>query len=117
MKRFFAYIVTILLLPRVSSAVILIPKPTRCFSLSQTYIVANKGHKSKSYYAPDVWLSYHGGRQEKKWSAVRRNHNVSGISREMLNRNLCEQKISQSGKGLSGRIIKNSNRKLSQVLH
>lgn len=109
MKRLFSYLIAIMLFPQVSSAVILVQKPQKTFSVSQTYVITHNTHKSVSCIAPNIWAAYN-------------THNQNN-AHMMLSRNVGPQKhIDQqkyaggSTKYLAGgRMEQISNRRLAQV--
>lgn len=95
MKRLFAYIIATVLFSQVMFAVILVQKPAKGFSLSQTYIVPARNCKNKSYFAPKLWLSQHCKKQNVDWTIERfshpKRHNIPNrVNRIPSQRKLCQ---------------------------
>ena len=116
MKRFFTYLLALVLFPQVMSAVILVKKPVKTFSLTHTYIVPINVHKSKSYYAPSVWYSHHSLKQEEKKIVEHLAQQVRHNTQEMNERSLCQNKPQPSAKAVPARISSSTSRNLCQVL-
>ena len=116
MKRLFAYIIAILLFPQLISAVILVPRPIKPFSLSQTYIVP-KDQKCKNLLAPNVWLSNRTQKQDGEWIAESLTRHVKQNTPATLNKKYCQQKPIPSSRDWFVRMCRNSDRYLCQVLH
>lgn len=65
MKRLLTYLMAIMLFPQIVSAVILVNKPKKSFSLSQTCVVTHNRHKTPSCTAPYIWVAYNAHKQSK----------------------------------------------------
>ena len=116
MKRFFAHLIVLMLFPQVIFAVILVPRPIKPFSLSQTYIVP-KDQYCKSYIAPNVWSSSNGGGQNVAWNIENLQHHEVRNTPDMLTKRYCQHKHLANVRNLSVRAAHCSNRNLCQALH
>jgi hypothetical protein len=116
MKRLFTYLLALILFPQVISAVILVKKPVKTFSLSHTYIVPINVHKSKSYYAPSVWSSHHSLKQEEKQIVEHLAQQVRFNTHDANERSLCQNKPQPSAKAIPASITNSTQRNLCQVL-
>ena len=105
-----------MLFPQIISAVILVSKPVRNFSVSQTYIAPTKEFKNRSYFAPKLWLSHHCKNQNVDWNTDRLSRSKRLRSHDMLNIYICQYKSLPAGKKTSGKLVQGSERRLSQVL-
>ena len=113
MKRLFVYLLVVMLYPQVISAVILVPKPTKHFTMSQTRIVPIQEHKDKSYYAPGVWTSHHSLKQEGERIIGFLEHQGKLQDPVMRNRNLAHHKPRTTTPSGTAHIM---HRNLYQVL-
>ena len=115
MKRLFAHLIALMLFPQVISAVILVPRPQKAFSVSQTYVVSNRGHENMSDITSKVWLSRNNCRLNGKWHVgslqYQERQNYSNISYK----NLCQHKALPYEKHLNTKIDHSPYRRLCQV--
>ena len=105
-----------MLFPQIISAVILVSKPVRNISMTQTYIAPAKEFKNRSYFAPKLWLSHHCKNQNVDWNTDQISRPKRPTSHDMLNRYICQYKSLSAGRKTSGKLIQGSDRRLSQVL-
>lgn len=116
MKRFITYLIAIALFPQVISAVILVSKPQKTFSISQTYVITHNPHKCISCLAPNIWAAYNAHDHNGDWKVENVQHHNEQNKPEMLSKNFCQQKSATGMRQLfGGRIVPNSQQRLAQA--
>lgn len=94
MKRIFAQLITILLFPQVISAVILVPRPQKPPTVSQTHAISNRAHKNaheKTYILPNQ--ARHSSPEQKNSNLAKHhvgNRNLSSTTNQGTHRRLCQ---------------------------
>lgn len=115
MKRLFAHLIALMLFPQVISAVILVPRPQKAFSVSQTYVVSDRGYEKINNITSNIWLSRNNYRLNGKWHVgslqYQERHNNSNISEK----HLCQDKTLSYGKHMIVRMGQSPYKRLCQV--
>ena len=116
MKRFITYLIAIALFQQVISAVILVSKPQKTFSISQTYVITHNPHKCISCLAPNIWIAYNAHNHNGEWKIENVQHQNEQNKPEMLSKNFCQQKSTISMRHLfGGRMDHISQQRLAQA--
>ena len=113
MKRIFAQLITILLFPQVISAVILVPRPQKPSTVSQTYVVSNRIQNHTCESAPGIWYSHNDHNRD--WNTDNLPNQARHYSPEQICKHNNLPKHYAGNKDLSARINQGAHRRLCQV--